>query len=267
MGLYSPRRSRAAIAALLLFALLALVACAGPSETASTAPNGSENPLKASDVSADAGKKERQTGTTVETLLPEDVLSEDELEDKQQPEYEDWYEEGSDKSPDKLATSGSSAGAIPAVKPFNFGRDPGGPEDKTLYLTIPKLGLSDVPVFDSVSEEKLKESTVHVPATGFPWQKGANTYIAGHRLGYEGTGSYLIFYYLDKLAGGDEIILRDSAGGTFRYRVTDQEVVSPDNVESMDTVEGKSIVSLQTCTLPDYKERLIVQGELVEKEA
>jgi sortase A len=35
----------------------------------------------------------------------------------------------------------------------------------------------------------------------------------------------------------------------------------------MDTVEGKSVVSFQTCTLPDYKGRLIVQGELVEKEA
>ena len=89
MGLHSPRSRRAAIAALLLFALLALVACAGPSKTASTAPNGSENPPKAVDVSGDAGKKESQTGTAVETLLPEDVLSEDELEDKQQPEYED----------------------------------------------------------------------------------------------------------------------------------------------------------------------------------
>ena len=45
------------------------------------------------------------------------------------------------------------------------------------------------------------------------------------------------------------------------------EVLDLDNVEAMDTVEGKSVVSLQTCTLPDYKERLIVQGELVEKEA
>jgi sortase A len=252
LGLHSPRRSRA-LAALLLFVVLAPVACAGPS--------------KASDVSADAGKEESQTETTVETLLPEDVLSEKELKTREPPEYEDWYEEGSEKSPDKLATSDSSAGAIPAVKPFNFGRDPGGPEDKTLYLTVPKLGLTDVPVFDSVSEEKLKKSAVHVPATGFPWQKGANTYIAGHRLGYEGTGSYLIFYYLDKLADGDEIILRDSAGGTYRYRVTEQEVVGPDNVEAMDAVEGKSVVSLQTCTLPDYKERLIVQGELVEKVA
>ena len=123
-----------------------------------------------------------------------------------------------------------------------------------------------MPVFNSVSKEKLKESVVHVPATGFPWQKGANTYIAGHRLGYEGTGSYLIFYYLDQLAQGDEIVLRDSAGGTYHYLVTEQRVVSPDNVEVMDTVKGRSIVTLQTCTLPNYKERLIVQGELVEKE-
>ena len=247
--------------------MLALVACAGPSETAGAVYNGSENSRKAPDVSADAGKKESQTKTTVETLLPDDVLSEKELEDKQPPEYEDWYEEGSDKSSDKLATPDSSAGTIPAVKPFNFGRDPGGPEDKTLYLTVPKLGLTDVPVFDSVSEKKLKESAVHVPATGFPWQEGANTYIAGHRLGYEGTGSYLIFYYLDQLAQGDEIVLRDSAGGTYHYLVTEQRVVRPDNVEVMDTVEGKSVVTLQTCTLPNYKERLIVQGELVEKVA
>ena len=267
MDLHPPRRSRAAIAALLLFALLALADCSGPFETASAMHNLSETPPNSPDVSADAGKQESSKEPTVETLLPEDVLSEKVLKDKEAPKYEDWYEEGSEKSPDKHVTSDTSAGAIPTVKPFNFGRDPGGPEDKTLYLTVPKLGLTDVPVFDSISEKKLKESAVHVPATGFPWQKGANTYIAGHRLGYEGTGSYLIFYDLDQLERGDKITLHDSAGGTYRYRVTGQKVISPDNVEAMDTVEGKSVVTLQTCTLPDYKERLIVQGELVEKVA
>jgi sortase A len=268
MGLHPPYRGRAAIAALLLFTLTALAACAGPSDMdmVSAGRNLPENPSKASDISGDAGKESRK-GSSVETLLPEDVLSEKELKYGETPKYEDWYEEGSEKSPDKLATSDTSAGAIPAVKPFNFGRDPGGPDDKTLYLTVPKLGLTDVPVFDSVSEEKLKESAVHVPATGFPWQKGANTYIAGHRLGYEGTGSHLIFFYLDELAEGDEIVLRDSEDGTYRYRVTDQKVISPDNVEAMDTVKGKSVVTLQTCTLPDYKERLIVQGDLIEKTA
>ena len=46
--------------------------------------------------------------------------------------------------------------------------------------------------------------------------------------------------------------------------MTKQIVVDPDNVEVLESTEGKSLVSLQTCTLPDYKQRLIVQGELVE---
>jgi sortase A len=103
------------------------------------------------------------------------------------------------------------------------------------------------------------------PGHGLPWQKGANTYIAGHCLGYEGTSSYPIFYYLDQLVEGDKILLEDSAGATYTYRVTDQMIVDPDNVEVMEPVDGKSLVSLRTCTLPDYEQRLIVQGELVDK--
>ena len=156
-------------------------------------------------------------------------------------------------------------GAIPSVKPFNFGRDPGGPEDKTLYLSVPKLGISGIPVFDAVNEENLKESVVHVPATGYPWQENSNTYIAGHRLGYEGTGSWLIFYDLDLLGEGDEIFLEDANGGEYTYRVTEQVVVTTDNVEVMEPQPGGPVVSLQTCTLPDYKERIIVQGELIDK--
>jgi len=40
--------------------------------------------------------------------------------------------------------------------------------------------------------------------------------------------------------------------------------VRPDNVEVMEPKDGRSLVSLQTCTLPNYKKRLIVQGELVQ---
>lgn len=162
-------------------------------------------------------------------------------------------------------TADSSVGAIPSVKPFNFGRDPGGPEDKTLYLSVPKLGISGIPVFDSVTEETLKESVVHVPATGFPWQENSNTYIAGHRIGYEGTGSWQVFYDLDLLGEGDEIFLEDANGGQYIYRVTKQVVVTPDNVEVMEPQPGGPVISLQTCTLPDYEDRIIVQGELVDK--
>jgi sortase A len=182
------------------------------------------------------------------------------------PEYRDFFSEGDPETPAKLVSSNSSTGAIPVVEPFNFGRDPGGPEDKTLYLTIPKIGLEDIPAFDTVSEEKLREGTVHIPATGYPWQRGANVFIAGHRLGYENTLSYYVFFRLDELVPGDEILLEDSAGKRYLYRVTRRVVVGPDSVEVMNPVEGKSLVTLQTCTLPDYENRLIVQGELVRED-
>ena len=250
-----------AVAAPLFFVMLALSACTGPLETDS-AEHGRTAASGAHSGSGD--KTGADSGTVVKTVLPEDVLSKKDLKTTP-PKYEDWYKEGSESG--EAETSDTTAGAIPAVKPFNLGRDPGGPDDKTLYLTVPKLGLKDVTAYNSVSEEKLKKSTVHIPATGFPWQKGANTYIAGHRLGYEGTNSYLVFYYLDQLVEGDEILLEDSAGTRYTYRMTDQLTVDPDNVEVMEPEEGKSLVSLQTCTLPDYKQRLIVQGELVDESA
>lgn len=180
------------------------------------------------------------------------------------PEFSGWKDPAGDVAPIPI-TADSSVGAIPSVRPFNFGRDPGGPDDKTLYLTVPKLGISGIPVFDTITEEKLKESVVHVPATGYPWQKNSNTYIAGHRIGYEGTGSWRIFYDLDLLAEGDEINLEDAAGGEYAYRVTRQVVVNPKNIEVMEPSAESPLISLQTCTLPDYKERIVVQGELVDK--
>jgi sortase A len=260
----------------LLFVLL--VACAGQPQSVSAEQTRVENNSTPSGIAEQTAPGEHEpdskaggseggesdAGKTVKAVLPEDVLSKKDLH-KAPPKYEDWYKEDSSEGGDE--PSNTTAGAIPAVKPFNFGRDPGGPEDKTLYLTVPKLGLEHVAAYNSVSEEKLKKSTVHIPATGFPWQKGANTYIAGHRLGYEGTNSYLVFYYLNELGEGDEILLEDSAGTTYTYRVIDQKVVDPDNVEVMEPEEGKSLVSLQTCTLPDYEQRLIVQGELVDKSA
>ena len=273
----NPRRfsSSGALVAPLLFVLLVSCASQPQSDTAklATAEHGSTPSAitertnrheSKPDRTADEPARKDSGGKTVKAVLPEDVLSEKDLE-KPPPKYEDWYKEGSDT--ERVETSDTTAGAIPAVKPFNFGRDPGGPDDKTLYLTVPKLGLEDVTAYNSVSEEKLKKSTVHIPATGFPWQKGANVFIAGHRIGFEGTPSYYVFFRLDELDEGDEIRLTNSIGREFLYRVTKTTVVGPNDVEVMEPEEGKSIVSLQTCTLPDYKQRLIVQGELVDESA
>jgi sortase A len=104
---------------------------------------------------------------------------------------------------------------------------------------------------------------MHLEGTGFPWDAGANVYLAGHRLGYPGTPSFLAFYDLDKLENGDEVIVTDADGNEYTYRVFKSDSVSPTDLSVTEPVEGKDVLTLQTCTLPDYAQRLIVQAEKV----
>jgi sortase A len=137
--------------------------------------------------------------------------------------------------------------------------------NKNMKLTIPKLErVKNTTVYNAAlkNEQKYRKSVVHPKDTGFPWQEEANVYIAGHRLGYPNTGSFLIFYELDKLEKGDSIEITDSEGRKYTYKVYEKKVVAPTAVEVLDPVEGKNVVTLQTCTLPDYSKRLIVRGEL-----
>jgi sortase A len=137
--------------------------------------------------------------------------------------------------------------------------------DTTLKLTVPKMArVNDLPVHDAPWDDVtvLDTSASHLQGTGFPWQEGANVYIAGHRMGWPGTKSFLVFYDLDVLENGDEIFLTGSDGTTYTYRVFNKFVANPFDSHFADPVPGKSIVTLQTCTLPDYSQRFIVQGEL-----
>ena len=140
------------------------------------------------------------------------------------------------------------------------------PGEKTLKLTVPKMDrVKGVSVYDAAGgeyEDAMHDGTAHVRGTGFPWQEGANVYVAGHRVGYPGTESDLVFWDLDKLEEGDEISLTDADGKRYTYEVFDKFVVDPGAVRVLRPVPGKSVVSLQTCTLPDYSRRLVVQGEL-----
>lgn len=156
---------------------------------------------------------------------------------------------------------GGTAGNIPAEAiPLTTSTED---DATTLYLTVPEIGIEDLKVYNSSSEQRLDESAIHLPETGFPWQEGANTYIDGHRMGFFGTDSFLVFFRLNELASSDEIVLEDTAGVRYVYRVTETLVVGPQDTRVLEPVAGKSLVSLQTCTLPDCSDRLIVRGELV----
>ena len=142
-----------------------------------------------------------------------------------------------------------------------------GPSDRTLKVTIPEMSRVEnatVPYTSGDNSEALrKNAAIHLKGTGSPWQKEANVYLAGHRLGYPSTGSFLAFYDLDKLQNGDEVYVEDATGERYTYRVFKEFVVSPADMWVTEPVPGKNILTLQSCTLPDYTQRLIVQAELV----
>jgi len=140
------------------------------------------------------------------------------------------------------------------------------PKDKTLKLTIPEMKqIKDdtIPTGTGTNEALFRDhAAVHLRDTGFPWQRTANVYIAGHRIGFPGTDSNLAFYDLEDLKKGDKVYLEDAEGREYTYQVFSNLIVEPANLSVLKPIKGKNIVSLQTCTLPDYTNRVIYRAVL-----
>jgi sortase A len=133
-------------------------------------------------------------------------------------------------------------------------------------LTIEAIGIYDAPVFDSDGPDALASGVAHVPGTSWPWSNTPqrNVYLAGHRMGFRGTWSRMLFYNLDELGGGDRIVLRDRSGRSYEYRVSEVFLAEPTDAWVMGQVRGRDMVSLQTCTpIPTFEKRLIVRADRV----
>ena len=56
---------------------------------------------------------------------------------------------------------------------------------------------------------------------------------------------------------------KDSLGEAYEYEVSEVFVVEPNADWAMQPVRGRDMVTLQTCTMPDFKNRLIVRADRV----
>jgi sortase A len=141
------------------------------------------------------------------------------------------------------------------------------PPEAIMGLTIEAIGIYNAPVFDSDSQWALANGVAHVPETSLPWSPTAqrNVFLAGHSMGYRGTWSRLIFYNLNKLKSGDEVVLKDHrAGKVYSYRVSEIFLAEPYDSWVMGQVRGRDMVTLQTCTpIPTFNKRLIVRADRV----
>jgi sortase A len=138
------------------------------------------------------------------------------------------------------------------------------PPEAIMSLTISALELRNVPIISSDTTEALDLGVIHLPGTSYPWSgtPERNVYLAGHRLGWPGTGSHLVFYRLNELSKGDRITLRDRNGSRYDYMVIESFEVGPLDRWVTGRVRGRDLLTLQTCTpIPTFEKRLIVRAE------
>ncbi len=183
------------------------------------------------------------------------------------------FEETSDEPEEQAGTTPAEQAPEETAVEEEAEPAPVAPEDPTLYLTVPKLGIYAHTVRNDNSEEALGLGAIKLPSTGFPWERGdTNTYVACHRLGFPGTESYNQCFNLPAMQQGDEVVLEDANGAVYRYRVSETPAVTPDDVQVTEPVEGRDVVTLQTCiedlddlsTLgPDWEARLLVRADRV----
>lgn len=121
-------------------------------------------------------------------------------------------------------------------------------------IAIPKIHLNQI-VVQGVNEGDLELGPGHYTNTPLPGENG-NVGIAGHRTTWGRP-----FYNLDQLTVGDPIYLATDRG-TFVYRMTSSEIVSPSQVSVLNPTPGPTL-TLTTCN-PKYSaaQRLVVHAAL-----
>ena len=126
--------------------------------------------------------------------------------------------------------------------------------DAAAHIAIPAIGVDKI-VVEGVSVGDLKRGPGHYPDSPMPGQPG-NAAIAGHRTTYGAP-----FNRVDELDPGDEILVT-TRQGSFRYVVSDTQVVRPSQVEVLDDF-GDNRLTLTACN-PKYsaRQRIVVVAKL-----
>jgi sortase A len=101
--------------------------------------------------------------------------------------------------------------------------DPNAPTPDVVYgtLALPSIGVSQL-LHEGVTLTAIDRGPSHWPGTALPGQLG-NVVVAGHRVTHTHP-----FYDLDRLRPGDPLVFTMRDGGTWTYRLTALEIVTPD---------------------------------------
>jgi sortase A len=218
------------------------------------------------DPEASASKPKPESGPAPEAKPKSQSQSPPTPESQTQPEPGPQAEQGQEQQTLPAGDSGWPRPTDEELEAANNPRHYGLPAGAIMALTMESIGIHNAPVFDADGRQALTNGVAHVPETSLPWSPTPerNVYLAAHRMGYRGTWSRMIFYNLDELGTGDEVLLKDRDGTAYRYRVSDVFVADPADTWVMGRVRGRDMVTLQTCTpIPAFEKRLIVRADRI----
>lgn len=145
---------------------------------------------------------------------------------------ESIYEEG------QSGLSTSYAYQVPSFTLKNFGLT----DEKFGVISIPKLEL-EMPLYLGANYDNMATGAAVLTQTSIPIG-GANTnsVVAGHR----GWGGASYFRYIPDLTVGDTVIITN-LWETLTYKVVEEKIIDPHEVDEILIVPGKDMVTLLTC--------------------
>ena len=130
------------------------------------------------------------------------------------------------------------------------------------YVEIPCIDVN-LPIYHGTSEEVLQKGAGHLAASSLPiGGEGTHSVISAHR----GLPSAKLFTDLDEMEIGDVFCIH-VLDETLAYQVDQIETVEPDELNSLQVVKGRDLVTLLTCTpYAVNTHRLLVRGTRIPYE-
>ncbi|HFI0518511.1 TPA: class A sortase [Streptococcus suis] len=125
-------------------------------------------------------------------------------------------------------------------------------------IAVPDLGIN-LPIFKGVGNTSLMYGAGTMKETQ-EMGKGNYSLASHHIFGVTGAADVL-FSPLDRAQNGMKIYITDKSN-VYTYVIDSVEIVSPESVYVIDDVEGRTEVTLVTCTDYYATERIIVKGVL-----
>lgn len=131
------------------------------------------------------------------------------------------------------------------------------------YIKIPKISVY-LPIYHGTTSDILEKGVGHMNSSSLPIG-GSSTHCV--LTGHTGLASAELFTRIDELEIGD-IFYIYVLNEVLAYKVYETKVILPDEVDELQIIQGKDLVTLVTCTPYGVNtHRLLVKAERTEYEA